>query len=326
MGTPDRPSFPFLGTSPQATMRCLFFLIASTFAVAFAFGIPADVAVTALNATSADVVNTDCPVSAMPVKAGMEVETKSGDIGVCCAKCQTAVAAWSDDKKAEYVASFSQKAEEAKPEAKEAPAWDGEPYLLSTCAASGRPIEVKGTPTTKVVDGRELKFCCGGCADVVAKDPAKWLEKVDAAQVAAQTKIYPTETCCVSGEPLMEKAEDGTMKFIGENVVVKNRLFRVCCKMCAKALTKEPAKYAMALNAEVMKTQGDGYAIGQCVVNEKGSVDTEKAKSFIIGGRLIKTCCGSCEKAVRKEPAKYTAMVDAAIEAKRAKFRGEAVK
>ena len=306
-------------------MRCLFFLLASTLVVAF--GIPADATVNALNAASVDVVNTDCPVSAMPVKAGMEVKTKTGNIGVCCGKCEAAVTAWSDDKKAEYVASFAQDAAAEKVvEATEAPAWDGEPYLLSTCAASGRPIDVKGTPTTKVVDGRELKFCCGGCADVVAKDPAKWLEKVDAAQAAAQAKIYPTETCCVSGEPLMEKAEDGTMKYIGTDVIVKNRLFRVCCKMCAKKVTAEPAAFAAKLNAEVMKTQGDGYAVGACVVNPDGKVDGDKAVSMIIGGRLIKTCCGACEKKVRAEPSKYTAMVDAAIEAKRAKMRGDAPK
>ena len=264
-------------------MRCLFFLIASTLAIAFALGIPADVAITGLEAPS--------------------------------------LSQESPQKKA-----TDQKVEAKEASVKKAPVWNGEPYLLSTCAASGRPIDVKGTPNTKVIAGRELKFCCGGCAAAVEKDPAKWLGKVDAAQAAAQAKIYPMTTCCVSGEPLMEKAEDGTMKFIGENVIVKNRLFLVCCKMCAESLKAEPAKYAAKLNAEVMKTQGEGYAIGQCVVKPEGKVTGDKAKSFIIGGRLIKACCASCEKEVREDPSKYTAMVDAAIEAKRAKFRGEAPK
>ena len=53
--------------------------------------------------------------------------------------------------------------------------WVGEPYTLETCAASGRPIDVKGTPQTVRFAGRELKFCCKGCADFVKKNPDKFL-------------------------------------------------------------------------------------------------------------------------------------------------------
>lgn len=297
-------------------MRCLFYTLASILVLTFAFGMPAS---GALNLSAPDSVNTDCPVSGQPVKDGMEVETKGGNIGVCCGKCKAAVEAWSDTKKAEFVATHSAQEGEKKADAEEAPSWDGDPYLLTTCAASGRPIDVKGTPTTKVVDGRELKFCCSGCADVVAKDPKKWLDKVNEAQVAAQAPIYPMETCCVSGEPLMEKNADGEMEYIGTDVIVKNRLFRVCCKMCAKKVTAEPDAFALKLNEAVMAEQGKDYVLDACVVNGKGDINKESAKAFVVGGRLIKTCCGGCEAKVHADPATYVAKVDAALAAKREK-------
>jgi hypothetical protein len=296
-------------------MRCLFYSIASILLLSLAVAMPAK----ALSVMAPDAVNTECPVSGQPVKAGVEVETKAGNIGVCCGKCKTAVEAWSDEKKATFVANFVGQTDDKKTDAVEAATWDGDPYLLTTCAASGRPIDVKGTPTTKVIEGRELKFCCGGCAAAVEKDPAKWLGKVDKAQIAAQAPIYPTETCCISGEPLMEKNAEGVMEYIGTDVIVKNRLFRVCCKMCAKKIMESPEASALMLNAAVVKAQGAAYALEACVLNDKGDITKESAKTFVIGGRLMKTCCGGCEAKVRANPTEYVAKVDAALAAKREK-------
>ncbi|MEM6570094.1 MAG: hypothetical protein AAF957_16915 [Planctomycetota bacterium] len=257
-----------------------------------------------------DVVNDKCPISDQPVKDGVVVSTDGGDIGVCCNKCKAAVEKWSDGKKAEFVASAKtgekkQAGKDAKkPDAK--PAKWGEPYLLDVCAASGRPLDVKGTPTTKIVEGRELKFCCGGCAKVVAEEPAKWLPRVDEKITERQRSIYPTETCVVSGEPLMEDGKD-----VATSLVVNNRLFRVCCKMCAKKVTKEPAKYAEKLDGLAMEAQAKAYPLKACVVNPKGEIGEDSTK-MMIGGRLVVTCCGTCAKKVKNDPAKYVAKVDAA--------------
>lgn len=285
-------------------MRTLLILIASLALAAFAFG----------RAVASDVVNSTCPISGQPVKEGVVVKTDAGSIGVCCSKCQTAVEGWGAEKKAKFVANAKQDGEKAEKAAKadgEKKEWKGDPYLLETCAASGRPIDVKGTPTTKVVDGRELKFCCGGCADVVAKDPAKWLEKVDEAQIAAQMPLYPMEKCIISGEPLFEKDDEGKMQDIGTNVVINNRLFRVCCKMCAKKLKSDPSQYGVKLNETAMAAQEKSYPLETCVVNTKGKLG-DKAQAIMVGGRLVKTCCGSCAAKVEKDPVKYVAMVEKA--------------
>jgi hypothetical protein len=259
---------------------------------------------------SADTVNKKCPISDMPVKEGVVVSTDAGDIGVCCGSCQKKVAAWDDAKKAKFVANATAStsdddAKKTAGAAADAKVWT-EPYLLNTCAASGRPIDVKGTPTTKVVDGRELKFCCGGCAAAVAKDPAKWLSKVDKAITARQMAIYPTTTCIVSGEPLMEDGKD-----TGVSMVVNNRLFRVCCKMCARKVKADPAKYAAKLDEMAMRAQAKAYPLKTCVVASSNALG-ESPKQMMVGGRLVQTCCGGCAKKVKADPAKYVAVVDAA--------------
>jgi hypothetical protein len=281
-------------------MRALFTALIAALAIsaAFAASVPADT------------VNKKCPISDMPVKEGVVVSTDAGDIGVCCGSCQKKVAAWDDAKKAKFVANATAStsdddAKKSAGAASDAKVWT-EPYLLNTCAASGRPIDVKGTPTTKIIDGRELKFCCGGCAAAVAKDPAKWLPKVDKAITARQMAIYPTTTCIVSGEPLMEDGKD-----TGVSMVVNNRLFRVCCKMCARKVKADPAKYAAKLDGMAMKAQSKAYPLKTCVVASSNALG-DSPKQMMVGGRLVQTCCGGCAKKVTADPAKYVAVVDAA--------------
>ncbi len=282
-------------------MRALFTALIAALAISAAFAA----------SVSVDTVNKKCPISDMPVKEGVVVSTDAGDIGVCCGSCQKKVAAWDDAKKAKFVANATAStsddgdAKKAAGATSDAKVWT-EPYLLNTCAASGRPIDVKGTPTTKVINGRELKFCCGGCAAAVEKDPAKWLPKVDKAITARQLAIYPTKTCIVSGEPLMVDGKDA-----GVSMVVNNRLFRVCCKMCARKVTADPAKYAAKLDEMAMGAQAKAYPLKTCVVASSNGLG-DSPKQMMIGGRLVQTCCGGCAKKVMADPAKYVAVVDAA--------------
>jgi len=194
------------------------------------------------------------------------------------------------------------------PPAAEAKAvWKGEPYMLATCAASWRPLDVKGTRTTKVVDNQELKFCCGGCADVVAKDPAKWLEKVNAAHADQQRPIYPLTTCHIAGESLVDDAGKDT----ATEIVVQNRLFRVCCADCAKTVKADPAKYAAKLDAAALEAQAKSYPLTHCVNNPKAAVTAESTQ-FVVAGRLVRTCCAKCQAKVMENPFEYVTAVDTA--------------
>jgi hypothetical protein len=179
--------------------------------------------------------------------------------------------------------------------------------MLATCAASGRPLDVKGTRTTMVVENQELKFCCSGCGDVVAKDPAKWVGKVDAAHADQQRPIYPLTTCVVAGESLLDDAGKDT----ATEVVVQNRLFRVCCGDCAKAVKADPAKYAAKLDTAALEAQAKAYPLTQCVMNPKAAV-TADSTQFVVAGRLLRTCCGKCKAKVVENPFEYVTAVDTA--------------
>ena len=187
--------------------------------------------------------------------------------------------------------------------------WKGEPYLLEKCALSGNPLDMKGTRTVKVIEGREYKFCCGPCARAFEADKAKWAEsyaRVDKAIASRQRAFYPGKTCVVSGEPLFD--DEG--KSIATEVVIKNRLFRVCCGMCEKAVQKDPAKYAKLLDKEAAKAQAASYPVEGCAVT--GGKLGDSPKEFVVAGRLVKTCCGRCAAKVKEDPAKYIKVVDAA--------------
>ena len=103
-------------------------------------------------------------------------------------------------------------------------------YPLTTCVVSGEPLG--DSPKVFVVGNREVKTCCGDCAKAVKAEPAKFIEKLDAAVKEKQGASYALKTCPVSGEPI-----EGT----GTEVVVANRLVRLCCGGCKKGVEKDPA-------------------------------------------------------------------------------------
>jgi len=66
-------------------------------------------------------------------------------------------------------------------------------YPLKTCVVSGDELGEMGPPIDYVYkqDGkpdRTVKFCCKMCVPKFKKDPAKYLEKLDAAEAAAAKK------------------------------------------------------------------------------------------------------------------------------------------
>jgi nitrous oxide reductase accessory protein NosL len=52
------------------------------------------------------------------------------------------------------------------------------PYPLKVCIVSGDKLGEMGEPIVKVVNGREVKFCCKDCVKDFDKEPAKYLTKL----------------------------------------------------------------------------------------------------------------------------------------------------
>ena len=54
-------------------------------------------------------------------------------------------------------------------------------YPLNYCLVSNGKLGSMGDPVVFVHEGREMKFCCGGCLDSFKKNQAKYLEKLEQA-------------------------------------------------------------------------------------------------------------------------------------------------
>ena len=126
------------------------------------------------------------------------------------------------------------------------------PYPLNTCPVKGTKLGAMGKPLAGVYDGREVKFCCPGCANTFEKDQKASLKKLDATIIAKQKPHYPLDTCLVTGQKL------GSMGKPIE-LVFENQLVRLCCKGCVKKLQAKPAGAQKTPN-RYMKKLAAAYA------------------------------------------------------------------
>lgn len=115
---------------------------------------------------------------------------------------------------------------------------------------------------------------------------------------------YPLTVCAVTGEPLGE---------MGEPVVyVKDgREVRFCCAACQKKFDADPAAYLEEVDKKISEDQEAHYPNNKCI-----NADTELKDggvSFVVGNRLMKTCCNDCKAKVEADPAKFIEKLDAQV-------------
>ncbi len=109
-----------------------------------------------------------------------------------------------------------------------------EDYPLETCVVSGEPLEGDmGGPVDHVMGNRLVRLCCKSCKKDLAADPTPYLEKLDAAVVAAQRADYPAGTCPISGMELGAMGEPYDYVYAG-------RLVRFCCAGCIDSFDENP--------------------------------------------------------------------------------------
>lgn len=125
-------------------------------------------------------------------------------------------------------------------------------YPLTICPVSGDKLGGDmGEPINKVYQNRLVRLCCSDCLKDFAKDPDKFLAKIDAAVIEKQKPSYPLTICPVSGDTL-----GGEM---GEPIdyVFANRLVRFCCKKCVPDFAKNPWKFIAKIN-QAAKAEQEG--------------------------------------------------------------------
>ena len=255
-------------------------------------------------------INKECPIGKEATDGKTFAEYDGHQIGFCCPGCDKKFAAWSKDKKDAFVkASLASQDSGAKKAAdKEVVAAPNEPYTLDTCPVSGEKLGSMGEPIVLEADGSQVKLCCKACVKKFKADTDKYMKAVRKDIAAQQLPYYPLETCVVTGEPLVEDDKD-----IAVDVVIGNRLFRVCCKSCIKDLHKEPGKYLVKLDAAVIKAQAEHYPLTTCLVQGKSKLGSMgDPVQRVVGNRLVQFCCKGCEPAFNEEPAKFIAVLDAA--------------
>ncbi len=208
----------------------------------------------------------------------------------------------------------------AAPAPSAAAATPGDPYTLNTCPVSGEALDadavtwVIDAQTDAANEGRELRFCCPKCVEAFKAEPKRYLAEVDAKMVQEQLKTYPVLNCVVMPDDELADPR-GPDAMDDKNVIVGNRLFRLCCSKCIKKLRANPAKYFAATDAAVIAMQKPTYALTTCPIS--GQPLSEGAKDLVIASRLVRVCCPKCEAGVRKDPNAAFKKIDAAAAAKK---------
>lgn len=103
-------------------------------------------------------------------------------------------------------------------------------YPTNTCINSG--AELKDGGVSFIIGNRLVKTCCAKCEAKVKADPAAYLAKLDKQVIEAQEASYKLDACPMSGEKLGDKPVE---------IVVANRLVKLCCADCKKGVEKDPA-------------------------------------------------------------------------------------
>ena len=187
---------------------------------------------------------------------------------------------------------------------------NGDSYPFDTCPISGKKLGAMGDPVVKLYEGREVRFCCGGCRPKFEKDLKRSFAKLEARITADQAALYPLETSLVTGKDLPEHPAE---------FVWGNRLIRLGSEKERAEFDKSPAKFVASLDAAVIAAQGKDYPLQECPVSGERYGDMGKPVDLVIAGRLVRLCCEGCTGDVEKAPAKFVALVDKAMKAKEGK-------
>ena len=181
---------------------------------------------------------------------------------------------------------------------------EGDVYSLNTCPVSGQELGSMGDPVILNHEGREIRLCCSGCTADFEENAAEHIAAIDAAMADDQRAFFPlTECLSMGGEATGDDATE---------IVVNNRLFRLCCDSCVDDVQENWAEYVQTVDEAVAEQQRDSYPLETCLVSGQALDSMGGPVEYVIANRLIKLCCAGCEDALKEDPAGMIAEVDAA--------------
>ncbi|QDU82929.1 YHS domain protein [Planctomycetes bacterium Pla163] len=184
--------------------------------------------------------------------------------------------------------------------------FDGDPYLLDIDIVSGELLVSIEQQIVLEHEGREIRFNSEASSATFRVEPSSFLPAIDAALVRLQLPYYPIDSCVVSGGRLGEMGDP-------IELIHRNRLVRLCCAGCLPKFNKDSDSFIATLDTAVVAAQRDAYPLTDCVVTGEELGGAMGAPTeFVIGNRLVRLCCKGCVRKVRKDPARFLAMIDAA--------------
>lgn len=181
----------------------------------------------------------------------------------------------------------------------------GDPYPLAYCVVTGDALDAMGGAIDHVHEGRHIQFCCDSCKEEFIANPEKWIETIDRKILEQQIARYPLQNCMVSGEKLGSMGSP-------VDIVVANRLVRLCCPNCEKTVRANPGKYIEQLDAAAIEAQRADYPSDTCIVSGEKLGSQGKIKEIVYAGRLVRLCCPSCAKQFNANPRGYLKKLDGA--------------
>jgi len=176
-------------------------------------------------------------------------------------------------------------------------------YALGTCPVSGNPLGEDAV--VKMIDGREVRFCCADCPAQFEANKDMMMAAMDAKIIAQQRWDYPLEVCPVSGQEL------GAM---GEPIefVYGTRYVKLCCDGCIEDFQANAAEHFEPIDAAIADAQRDDYPLDTCVISGQPLGSMGEPHEIVIGTTLVRLCCKGCLPKVAKAPWKAVEQVHAA--------------
>jgi len=176
----------------------------------------------------------------------------------------------------------------------------GDPYPFDVCAADG--AKLGGAAERVSLNGRDFRFCSEACVENFKADPDKIIAALDAKIIAEQGKNYPLKSCLIMEDEVLVAGET-------EDVVLNNRLFRLCCPKCVKKFNADPEKYWAKQDAAVIAALKPTYKLDTCPVSGEKLGAQGEPVDMVVANRLIRLCCKECKRSVKDNAAAVLAKV-----------------
>lgn len=163
------------------------------------------------------------------------------------------------------------------------------------CPMSGRPID----PNFHVDhEGQRVYFCSPGCVAAFEKDPAKYMQKLEAQGIQLEHATRPQTHCPIMGGEIDRSA---FTDYQGKRIYF-------CCQMCDVKFLKDPEEHIRKMESAGIELEAVPVPQTMCPV-----MDMEIDRQYFVDyeGQRIYFCCEPCIRKFNRDPETYVGKLQA---------------